>query len=372
MQGDGELKDWLHQTGKDIGKMVGAHLKKAAKDKAVSYAQEQLGNGLADELGMAAKSVAKKSATHALDQAGDVHDAASAKAAAKSVGDVAKKEGISQLSNLADKYFGGAGTPAQAVKVCAYNVTTLRKIVTKFRRELSAMSPTEFLRIHAKIGLKTNTIRLKSKRPMNERLALFLEYTGKTARSGGYSAVEKKRLVKSLKQRFHGTVPSKMSRDQLLSYIYSTARDLNVDWTPYFDSFVKSKRIRKGCRHMVGPGRTEYNPPPIKKRPASAYNKFVKEMMLTYDFDGGTTQKEKMKIIGRLWAKEKTSILDEEHYAAVDAEDRAAALAKKQKQGLAYKKLKKKKKIPKKGDDADLGLSFSDNSPSTLDFSDDE
>ena len=110
MQGDGELKDWLHQTGKDIGKMVGAHLKKAAKDKAVSYAQEQLGNGLADELGMAAKSVAKKSAAHALDRAGDVHDAASAKAAAKSVGNVAKQEGLSQLGNLADKYFGGAGT----------------------------------------------------------------------------------------------------------------------------------------------------------------------------------------------------------------------------------------------------------------------
>ena len=38
MQGDGELQQWLHETGKDIGKMVGTHLKKAAKDKAVSYA----------------------------------------------------------------------------------------------------------------------------------------------------------------------------------------------------------------------------------------------------------------------------------------------------------------------------------------------
>ena len=46
--------------------MVGQHLKKAAKDKAVSYAQEQLGLGLADELGVAAKAVASKSASHAL------------------------------------------------------------------------------------------------------------------------------------------------------------------------------------------------------------------------------------------------------------------------------------------------------------------
>ena len=64
MQGDGELKDWLHQTGKDIGKMVGSHLKKAAKDKLVEYAQEHLGSGIADELGVAAKAVATNLAAH--------------------------------------------------------------------------------------------------------------------------------------------------------------------------------------------------------------------------------------------------------------------------------------------------------------------
>ena len=329
MQGEGELKDWLRETGKDIGKMVGDHLKKAAKDKAVSFAQEQLGLGLADELGMAAKSVAKKSTAHALEQASGVTDAASAKAAAKSVGEVAKKEGISQLSNLADKYFGGAGTPAQAVRVCAYNVTTLRKIVTKYRRELSAMSPTEFLRIHAKIGMKTNTIRLKSKRPLSERLALFLEYTSKTARSGGYSAVEKKRLVKTLKKRFHGTPPSKMNRDQLISYIY---------------------------KRKTGPGSAEYDATPGKKRAPSAYSKFVREMMLTYQFRSGTTQKGKMKEVGKLWAKEKTSIMNEEHAQDVAREDRA--LAAKQRKEL--RSTSRKGKIPKKGADRDLDLDFDD------------
>ena len=125
------------------------------------------------------------------------------------------------------------------------------------------MSPTEFLRIHAKLGLATNTIRLKSKRPMNERLALFLEYTSKTARSGGYSAVEKKRLVKTLKARFHGSPPSKMGRDQLISYIYSTARDLDVNWAPHFESFVESKRIRKGCKRKAGPGEKLYDATPM-------------------------------------------------------------------------------------------------------------
>ena len=60
MEGDGHIKDWLVQTGKDIGKVAGAHLKKAAKDKAVSYAQELIGKGLADELGAAAKSVGRR------------------------------------------------------------------------------------------------------------------------------------------------------------------------------------------------------------------------------------------------------------------------------------------------------------------------
>ena len=163
---------------------------------------------------------------------------------------------------------------------------------------------------------------------MNERLALFLEYTAKTARSGGYSAVQKKQLVKKLKAKFHGTPPSQMSRDGLISYIYSTARDLNTDWSPYFDSFVESKRIRKGCRRKTGPGQAEYDTAPGKKRAPSAYNKFVREMMLTYDFDGGTTQKEKMGIIAKLWKEEKDGVQNEAHYQAVDAEDRADAAAR--------------------------------------------
>ena len=139
--GSASLNQWLRDTGKDIGDMVGDHLKKVAKDKALLFAQEQLGLGIADELGMAgqgrmtlgeagtaigkhlkdrikavqgqgladdlqtaATSVASKSTAHALDKAGDVTDVASAKAAAKSVGEVAKNEGLAQLTNLAGTY----------------------------------------------------------------------------------------------------------------------------------------------------------------------------------------------------------------------------------------------------------------------------
>ena len=356
MQGDGELQQWLHETGKDIGKMVGTHLKKAAKDKAVSYAQEQLGLGLADELGMAAKTAAKKSATHALTQAANVTDVASAKAAAKSVGQAAKTEGISQLGNLANKYFGGSGTPAQAVRVCAYNVTTLRKIVVQFRRGLSSMSPSEFLRIHAKVGLNSGIVRINSKRPMNERLSVFMEAAGTTARQGGYSAAQKRDLVKRLKQRFHRTPPSRMSREQLIGYIYSVARDLDVDWEPMFESHVMSKRIRKGCRRKAGPGQDLYDATPAKKRPASQYNKFVREHMLTCVFPGGTTQKGKMAIIGKLWKQEKTSIMNEAQARDIQTEDNEAAVKRRKE----IRSLSRKGKIPKKGADRDLGLGFDD------------
>jgi hypothetical protein len=147
-----------------------------------------------------------------------------------------------------------------------------------------------------------------------------------------------------------------MSRDQLISYIYSTARDLNIDWTPYYESFVESARIRKGCRRKAGPGRAEYDATPGKKRPASAYNKFVREMMLTYNFDGGTTQKEKMGIVAKLWAEEKEGLLNEDHARAIDAEDRADA-AKRQR---AIRSQGRKGKIPKRGADRDLELDFDD------------
>ena len=109
MEGDGHIFDWLHNTGRDIAKAVGSELKSAARDKAVSYAQEMLGRGIADELGMAARSVGASALGAAASQVGNVKDAGSAKRAAASVGRAAVSEGASQLAGLAGKYFGGAG-----------------------------------------------------------------------------------------------------------------------------------------------------------------------------------------------------------------------------------------------------------------------
>ena len=44
----------------------------------------------------------------------------------------------------------------------------LRKTVAKIRRNLNGMSADEFLRVHATIGLATNTIGMKEKRPLDD------------------------------------------------------------------------------------------------------------------------------------------------------------------------------------------------------------
>ena len=70
-----------------------------------------------------------------------------------SVGRAAVSEGASQLAGLAGKYFGGAGTPEQAVKVCAYTLASLRKIVTAYRHHLAKTPVNDFLMAHAERAL---------------------------------------------------------------------------------------------------------------------------------------------------------------------------------------------------------------------------
>ena len=333
---DSALKSWLQDTGRDIARAVGSELKSQAKDKAVSLAKEQLGLGLADEL----KSLAS-------DVGSELKGAAKEKAMS-----MAKDK----LEELATQYFGGAGKE-QAVRVCAYTVTTLRKIVTAMRRDLNKLSPSEFLRIHAVVALENNIVTLKKGKPMNERLDLFLGYLARSARSGGYSAKEKRELVKRIKKRIHGRPVGQMPREGLVEYIYDTAKHLSIDWTGYFEQQPEARRVRKGCYKMTGPGEVDYEKPkPRAKRPLSAYNKFVQEMLKTYQFPGDMDQKDKMREVSKLWAAEKESILNEEHFQAVDREDRIEARKNARHMGQKRRLKGRDRKVPKKGADDDLML----------------
>ena len=360
MSAQEQLKELLRNTGREVAKEVGSHLKSVARDKAVSYAQDLIGEGLADEMGLAAKSVGRTAFSSALSQMGDVKDAASARRVAGSVGRAAASDGAARLAGLAGKYFSGAGTPEQAVKVCAYTVGSLRKIVTAYRRSLSKMSVNDFLTAHAERALASRIVKLSKKKDGATQMNEFIEAIHNSPRDGGYSMAEKRKLVNRIRKALHPPV-SKMSREHIVQYIYALALEMNVDWTPFFEAAVEKKRVPKRCYKMTGPGTTEYTAPAQKaKRPPSAYNRFVREHMLTYQFPADTSQKQKMAKIGQLWREEKDSIQNESHYRAVEAEDRAAAAQRKRE----LRSLSRKGRIPKKGADDDLDLGF-DDTPNT-------
>ncbi len=72
---------------------------------------------------------------------------------------------------------------------------------------------------------------------------------------------EKRKLVARIRKGLHPPV-SKMSREQIIQYIYGTAREQNVNWEPYFDGAMQKKRVPKSCYRMSGPG----HPQPRKGR----------------------------------------------------------------------------------------------------------
>ena len=238
MEGNGHISDWLHNTGREIGKAVGSELKGAARDKAVSYAQEMLGRGIADELGMAAQSVGRTALGSAASQIGNVRDTDSAKRAAASVGRAAASEGASQLAGLAGKYFGGAGTPEQAVKACAYTLASLRKIVTAYRRDLSKMSVNDFLAAHVERALASRIVKFSKKKDSAQQMNEFVEGIYEAPKDGGYSMAEKRKLVSRIRKALHPPVSS-MNRNQIVQYIYGTALEQNVVWEPYFEAAIE-------------------------------------------------------------------------------------------------------------------------------------
>ena len=46
MEGEGSLKNWLKQTGREVARAAGSELKSVAKDRAAAYARELIGEGL--------------------------------------------------------------------------------------------------------------------------------------------------------------------------------------------------------------------------------------------------------------------------------------------------------------------------------------
>eukprot|EP01047_Picozoa_sp_COSAG01_P025888 COSAG01_NODE_1650_length_9626_cov_46.037367_10_plen_434_part_00 len=301
MDGDG-IGHWLKESGKEVAKHVGTHLLKEFGKHAVSAAQEMLGQGIMDELKKSAKAVGA-SALGNLDLK-SIDSKQSAKAAAKSAGKAAAKEGVNQLSKLASKYFGGAGTSEQAVKVCAYTLSTLRKIITAKRRQVAGLSVNDYLGMHAHRILKPDK---------QHQIPEFHEHLKKKPSKGGMTMKKKRKFVSIIKSKLHPPV-GKLSRKMAVEYIFGTARELGWDWESFFENAPERKRVPKGCYSMTGPGVGKASATdvltyrPKRKRGASDYNTFIKSLLDDPKFQPGVPHGGKHGRFARaasMWKKEK-------------------------------------------------------------------
>ena len=341
--GDG-VEDWLKHTGREVARAVGSHLKSMAKDKAVALAKQHLGAGIADEMSgghfYTLQGEATRKGKHAHVHArnpkkvrpmppglsrgeGVASSLRSAGASAlKAVGKAAlaagKDAGEKQLQGLAKKYFGGAGTPEQAVRVCAYTLSTLRKIITQKRRHVAGLSPNDYLSMHAH--------RLTS--GGEEEIARFREMLAKRPAQGGAKMVDKRRMIREIKTKLHPPV-SKLSRARAVEYIFGTAREMGWDWEPLFEQAPERKRVPKGCYRMrgPGPGRAQPKDTGLKvagpKRKPSAYNDYMRATLADPSFFPGMPYggvSGRFAKAARRWKDHKATIAD----SAAASADRAA------------------------------------------------
>ena len=268
MSGDGH-SNWLKQTGVEVAKQVGDHLKEHFKTLAVSKAKDYLGQGIMDGLKEAGKAVGKAALKHAVSKAGDVKDTASAKAAAKSTGQAALSEGKKQFASLINKHFGGALDPDAAVRTCMYTLPELRKAITDFRRDLQGVSHDEYLDAHAHMLVKTAIVPGKSEaektREYKERLP-------------GMSKRAKLKDRAMIKKRLHPAV-SKMNRKRCVEYIYGTALEMGIDWSKYLDRRSPKSKIPKRCLVKEGQSGEKYRRVDHVKKAPSDYNEFMRQKL---------------------------------------------------------------------------------------------
>ena len=291
--GDG-MSVWLKESGKQIAKAVGKHLQDEFKDMAVSKAKEFLGNGISDEMKKhataAAKSAGKAAMTTAVSKAGSIKDLTTAKSVATDIGSAAALAGQNHLTDLAKKNFGGAGTPEIGARACAYTLTELRKIITLFRRDLSEKSVNEFLDMHAHRVMGSDTIQVDDEVGINNRrgnkhVADYRQRLHLKPSKGGILMKKKRQHVSALRKALHPPV-SGLSRKMAVEYIFGVARELGVNWEPFFMNAKVRKRIPKNCYKLSGPqgNASEQDVaayPKIAKvkRKPSAYNLFMKQRL---------------------------------------------------------------------------------------------
>jgi hypothetical protein len=132
------------------------------------------------------------------------------------------------------------GTSEQAVRVCAYTLSTLRKIITAKRRQVAGLSVNDYLGMHAHRILKPDK---------QHQIPEFHQHLKKKPSQGGMTMKKKRKFVSIIKSKLHPPV-GKLDRKRAVEYIYGTAREMGWDWESFFENAPERKRVPKGCYAM--------------------------------------------------------------------------------------------------------------------------
>jgi hypothetical protein len=155
---------------------------------------------------------------------------------------------------------------SQNVTVCAFRMGELRKAVVKKRRTEGVTNPGSkarmllFIRQHSKL----------------ENLPDDLD---------DMKLAQIRTFHKQIVSNFHSPSPSKMTRDELLKYIYFSAHRLRWSWVAVLRKAPTKTRVTRSCLGSRAPGTQEEPPTAIlsrknrPKRKPSMYNDHIRIQM---------------------------------------------------------------------------------------------
>jgi len=234
------LKDELREIGRDVAASIGSELKGVAKDKATSFVKEQFGLGFKEELQSAGREI--------LGSVGDQLKGA------------AKDHVTAMIKEQLGMGYGGNGI----ARPCSISAANLRKAVTAARKanHVTGKATREQLMElgegHADLGGKHAAAVVKYLERSPLTVPMLREMRG---------------LIKGA---FHRPV-GELAMDDLVDYVFWTAKDLGWSWSQ-LDAYSAKRRQSRGCRGSAAPGRSR-EAPVRKKRAPSKYNLFIARHM---------------------------------------------------------------------------------------------
>ena len=154
----------------------------------------------------------------------------------------------------------------QNVTVCSFRMGELRKAVVSKRRTEGVTNP----------GSKARTMLLIKQHAKLEDLPDDLEQM---------NVAQVRATLKQIIGAYHTPSPSKMTRDELLKYIYFTAHRLRWSWVAVLRKAPTKTRVTRSCLGSRAPGTQEQPPTSIlsrknrPKRKPSMYNNHIRIQM---------------------------------------------------------------------------------------------